>query len=163
MLLELDQEPEANHDEIAAREAQLLPMYTQVAHEFADLHDRSGRMLAKGASETSSHGNQPGSTSYHRLRRRLKLMISAMGAGADLAVVESHSSSVAIQNNVDWNDDAVVTEWLQANIEYVKGEVSSIGRAAAIGRRSRESKVWTPKHFSSYFRSLMQKRRQTAF
>ena len=43
--------------------------------------------------------------------------------GPDLAVVESHLSSVAIQNNVDWNDDAVVTEWLQANIEYVKGEV----------------------------------------
>ena len=34
--------------QIRAREQQLLPLYTQISHEFADLHDRPGRMLAKG-------------------------------------------------------------------------------------------------------------------
>ena len=34
--------------EIKAREKQLAPLYLQIAHEFADLHDRAGRMLAKG-------------------------------------------------------------------------------------------------------------------
>lgn len=33
---------------IAAREKQLAPVYLQIAHEFADLHDRAGRMKAKG-------------------------------------------------------------------------------------------------------------------
>ncbi|CAK9065853.1 Acetyl-CoA carboxylase (ACC) [Includes: Biotin carboxylase], partial [Durusdinium trenchii] len=34
--------------EIKAREKQLLPLYTSVATTFADLHDRAGRMKAKG-------------------------------------------------------------------------------------------------------------------
>lgn len=34
--------------EMRAREKTLLPLYTQIAHEFADLHDRAGRMKAKG-------------------------------------------------------------------------------------------------------------------
>ena len=33
---------------ITARENQLLPLYLQISHEFADLHDRPGRMKAKG-------------------------------------------------------------------------------------------------------------------
>ena len=34
--------------QIKEREALLLPLYMQIANEFADLHDRSGRMKAKG-------------------------------------------------------------------------------------------------------------------
>ena len=34
--------------QIKDRETMLMPLYLQVAHEFADLHDRSGRMKAKG-------------------------------------------------------------------------------------------------------------------
>ncbi len=34
--------------DIKAREKALSPLYTQIAHEFADLHDRAGRMKAKG-------------------------------------------------------------------------------------------------------------------
>ena len=34
--------------DIKAREKALAPFYMQVAHEFADLHDRAGRMKAKG-------------------------------------------------------------------------------------------------------------------
>ena len=33
---------------VAAREAKMAPLYQQVAIEFADLHDRAGRMKAKG-------------------------------------------------------------------------------------------------------------------
>ena len=36
--------------EITSREKLLSPLYLQVAHEFADLHDRAGRMKAKGKS-----------------------------------------------------------------------------------------------------------------
>jgi hypothetical protein len=38
----------ATQAQIEARQAQLLPFYLQVALEFADLHDRPGRMKAKG-------------------------------------------------------------------------------------------------------------------
>ena len=36
-----------------AREKQLLPLYTSVATTFADLHDRAGRMKAKGVIKES--------------------------------------------------------------------------------------------------------------
>ena len=39
---------EALMKQIKDRETMLMPLYLQVAHEFADLHDRSGRMKAKG-------------------------------------------------------------------------------------------------------------------
>ena len=39
---------EACQAQIDARQEALLPLYLQVAYEFADLHDRPGRMKAKG-------------------------------------------------------------------------------------------------------------------
>ena len=132
VLLELDQEPEANHEEISAREAQLSPMYTQVAHEFADLHDRSGRMLAKGVIRDVVTWETAREYFYNRLQRRLEIDDLAAVAGADLATVESHLSSIAFTDAIDWNDDAIVTKWLRTNINLVKEEVSSLGRDAAI-------------------------------
>lgn len=41
-------EREQINEQIAKRENQLAPVYLQIAHEFADLHDRAGRMKAKG-------------------------------------------------------------------------------------------------------------------
>jgi hypothetical protein len=40
--------------QIQAREEMLQPLYTQVACEFADLHDRAGRMKAVGAIKEST-------------------------------------------------------------------------------------------------------------
>jgi acetyl-CoA carboxylase/biotin carboxylase 1 len=42
------EEAKALARQIKEREALLLPLYMQIANEFADLHDRSGRMQAKG-------------------------------------------------------------------------------------------------------------------
>eukprot|EP00164_Ancoracysta_twista_P001343 GFYU01001751.1.p1 GENE.GFYU01001751.1~~GFYU01001751.1.p1 ORF type:complete len:1896 (-),score=731.34 GFYU01001751.1:229-5760(-) len=57
--------------EIKAREDELLPVYQQIAIQFADLHDTPGRMLAKGV----IHGVQAWKRSrewfYWRLRRRV--------------------------------------------------------------------------------------------
>ena len=39
--------------ELKKREAELMPMYHQVAVEFADLHDRAGRMQEKGVISVS--------------------------------------------------------------------------------------------------------------
>ena len=44
----LDKDASTNEEAIAQREEALAPTYLGVAHEFADLHDRAGRMKAKG-------------------------------------------------------------------------------------------------------------------
>jgi acetyl-CoA carboxylase/biotin carboxylase 1 len=132
VLLELDQEPEENGEDISAREAQLLPMYTQVAHEFADLHDRSGRMLAKGVIRDVGEWESAREYFHARLKRRLKTDELAMEAGADPADVEERLGVVATDAGVDWSKDAAVSAWLESNADVVRGEVTSIGREAAI-------------------------------
>ena len=49
-------EQERLETELKAREELLMPMYHQVAVEFADLHDRAGRMQEKGVISVSTSG-----------------------------------------------------------------------------------------------------------
>jgi acetyl-CoA carboxylase/biotin carboxylase 1 len=56
---------------IRAREEQLRPLYTQLACEFADLHDRTGRMEAKGVIRKGLEWKDARKFFYLRLKRRL--------------------------------------------------------------------------------------------
>lgn len=56
---------------VRAREEKLAPLYTQIACEFADLHDRAGRMLAKGVIRRSLEWRNSREFFYWRVRRRL--------------------------------------------------------------------------------------------
>ncbi|PHH66182.1 hypothetical protein CDD81_245 [Ophiocordyceps australis] len=57
--------------QIAAREKLLLPVYAQIAVQFADLHDRAGRMKAKGTIREVLEWTNARRFFYWRLRRRL--------------------------------------------------------------------------------------------
>lgn len=59
------------HAKIADREDQLLPIYTQISLQFADLHDRSGRMKAKGVIRDQLEWRTSRRYFYWRVRRRL--------------------------------------------------------------------------------------------
>jgi acetyl-CoA carboxylase/biotin carboxylase 1 len=70
---------ELNNDEkirvasdIKLREKVLAPLYTQVAHEFADLHDRAGRMKAKGCINEILQWKNARSFFYWRILKRQK-------------------------------------------------------------------------------------------
>ena len=132
VLLELDQDPEENQVDISSREAQLLPMYTQVAHEFADLHDRSGRMLAKGVIRDVVKWEDGRAYFHARLQRRLAMDDLAMEAGTDRTVVEEHLEKLAGEANVDWNTDAAVTGWLQTEADHIVNVMTSLGRETAV-------------------------------
>src|SRR4051794_17993654 len=56
---------------MAQREALLLPVYSQVSLQFADLHDRAGRMQAKGTIRQPLRWQEARRFFYWRLRRRL--------------------------------------------------------------------------------------------
>lgn len=80
ILASLDEESDAigNEDDLGSikaqikeRETQLLPLYLQVAHEFADLHDRAGRMKAKGVVRDVLSWQSSRGYLFRRLRRRL--------------------------------------------------------------------------------------------
>lgn len=72
---------------MAAREEQLLPVYTQIALQFADLHDRAGRMQAKDTIRRPLTWKNARRFFYWRLRRRLseELIVKRMVSTAPAA------------------------------------------------------------------------------
>jgi len=56
---------------IKAREEKLSPLYTQIACEFADLHDRAGRMQAKGVIRGALEWSRSREFFYWRVQRRV--------------------------------------------------------------------------------------------
>ncbi|KAH7374543.1 acetyl-CoA carboxylase [Plectosphaerella cucumerina] len=64
-------ETNAIKQKMTTREKQLLPVYSQIACQFADLHDRAGRMKAKGVIRDQLEWQNSRRFFYWRLRRRL--------------------------------------------------------------------------------------------
>ncbi|KZF21703.1 acetyl-CoA carboxylase [Xylona heveae TC161] len=71
-------DPNITHDQqseikvkMTEREQHLLPIYTQISLQFADLHDRAGRMQAKGTIRLPLRWSEARRFFYWRLRRRL--------------------------------------------------------------------------------------------
>lgn len=65
-----ENEVESVRTAIAKRETQLMPLYVQISHEFADLHDRPGRMLAKGVIRDIVPWKRAREYFFWRVRRR---------------------------------------------------------------------------------------------
>ncbi|TPX19033.1 uncharacterized protein E0L32_011277 [Thyridium curvatum] len=70
---------------MAVREQQLLPIYAQIAVQFADLHDRAGRMKAKGVIREVLEWQNARRFFYWRVRRRLneEYMLRRMATAAN--------------------------------------------------------------------------------
>ncbi|KAJ2340479.1 acetyl-coenzyme-A carboxylase [Coemansia sp. RSA 2673] len=69
-----DLSPEQKSDvkkALDAREKALLPVYTQLAIQFADLHDRAGRMAAKGVIRKELQWAGARTYFFYRVKRRL--------------------------------------------------------------------------------------------
>ncbi|GAV59283.1 CPSase_L_chain domain-containing protein/Biotin_lipoyl domain-containing protein/Carboxyl_trans domain-containing protein/Biotin_carb_C domain-containing protein/CPSase_L_D2 domain-containing protein/ACC_central domain-containing protein [Cephalotus follicularis] len=81
--------------QIRVREKQLLPVYTQIATKFAELHDTSIRMAAKGVITKVVDWGSSRSFFYRRLRRRISegsLVKTVTDAAGDRL---SHKSAMA--------------------------------------------------------------------
>jgi acetyl-CoA carboxylase / biotin carboxylase 1 len=86
---------------MAAREEQLLPVYLQIALQFADLHDRAGRMEAKGTIRQPLRWKDARRFFYWRLRRRLseELILKRMTAAVPTPAPRNGSGGGAIPAN----------------------------------------------------------------
>ncbi|KAJ5977625.1 hypothetical protein N7501_000967 [Penicillium viridicatum] len=127
---------------MAAREEQLLPVYMQIALQFADLHDRAGRMQAKNTIRKPLQWVNSRRFFYWRLRRRLseetivKRMVAASAPpapGAD-AFGESlraahlrtlHAWTGLLDEELEHDDHKVAT-WYEENKKVVQSKVESL-------------------------------------
>jgi len=140
----LDADPTRNAAAITAREETLMPFYTQVAHAFADLHDRAGRMKAKGAIRDVVDWPTSRKYFYWRLRRRLaedaaRAQFESSSGSAQHSEVPSHEEVTAtlkramaskLGASASWEDDATVAHWLES-------DAANVSKLAATSTRQR--------------------------
>jgi len=115
-----------------AREQLLLPVYMQVSLQFADLHDRSGRMKAKSVIRDSLSWTQARRFFYWRVRRRvneeyiLKRMASA--SKNPLASRARNLQTLAAWTGVPGFDkeDREVAMWYEENRRLVHEKVEGL-------------------------------------
>lgn len=136
------EEIEAIKDKMTAREKELLPIYTQIAVQFADLHDRAGRMKAKGVIRDELEWRNSRRFFYWRLRRRLneeyilRRMASTllMNDSADhhdpknKQIRERHLGLLSSWSGIDDFDgkDREVAEWYEANRRAISDKVDNL-------------------------------------
>jgi acetyl-CoA carboxylase/biotin carboxylase 1 len=128
---------------IKQREDQLLASYGQVAVEFADLHDRAGRMVAKGVIRDSVEWPNARSYFYWRLRRRLAedalLDHVAKAAESDEVVEELKKRLSELQSSAGvTDDDRSVATWLEGAGADAAAEAAKQIATAAVQQKIKE-------------------------
>ncbi|GES66228.1 acetyl-CoA carboxylase [Aspergillus terreus] len=145
---------------MAAREEQLLPVYMQIALQFADLHDRAGRMQAKNTIRKPLTWKNARRFFYWRLRRRLseELIVKRMVAAAPnpapaeaAGAVPANAPAGAVASPSEFprafhlrtlrtwtglldeeleNDDRRVAMWYEENKKHIQTQVESLKTAS---------------------------------
>ncbi|CAM9962218.1 unnamed protein product, partial [Discosporangium mesarthrocarpum] len=113
--------------QIKLREEALLPMYLQVAHEFADLHDRSGRMKAKGVVRDILEWKTSREYFYWRTQRRLaENEVRKMFKGADPNMSFKEITAAMEGLCPEWDDDKAVLKWAESEKDTISKHVGDI-------------------------------------
>jgi len=114
--------------DLLAREKTLLPLYNQIALQFADLHDRPNRMKAKGTIRDSLVWTESRRYFYWRVRRRLqeesalkrlRAANPSLTRDAALQIVQAAISS----HDLDLSSDRSVTEALEKSKAHITTRV----------------------------------------
>ncbi|CAA2994471.1 acetyl- carboxylase 1-like [Olea europaea subsp. europaea] len=116
--------------QIKSREKQLLPLYTQIATKFAELHDTSFRMAAKGVVREVVEWSNSRFFFYKRLRRRVveDSLITTVrdAAGYQFAYKSAQEmikkwfldSEIARGKENSWMDDETFFSWKDDSRNY---------------------------------------------
>jgi len=134
--------------QLLAREQSLLPIYTQVAIQFADLHDTAGRMQEKGVINDIVEWKNARRFFYWRLRRllledRVKKLILKTGASLPDGAISSMLRRWLVEdkgavNAFIFEDNKGFAEWLESQLDAQEGNsvvsenIKLLGRDAVI-------------------------------
>ncbi|KAL0472779.1 acetyl-CoA carboxylase [Neurospora intermedia] len=148
------EESDAIKQKMTEREQQLLPVYAQISVQFADLHDRAGRMKAKGVIREVLEWQNARRFFYWRVRRRLneeyilRRIISATtpGGAPSKALTASSTKERArhLQLLQAWSGiekfdtaDREVAVWYEENRHLVQTKIDAL-KAEAITTEMRD-------------------------
>ena len=115
------------------REKLLSPVYSQISLQFADLHDRAGRMEAKGTIRHALQWKNARRFFYWRLRRRLneESILKKMATHTTRGVTATREQNLATLQA--WtgigafeSDDRSVAMWYEENRKSVHAKMESL-------------------------------------
>jgi acetyl-CoA carboxylase/biotin carboxylase 1 len=116
--------------ELSARHSKLLPVYQQISVQFADLHDRSGRMLAKGVIRKELEWCEARRYFFWRVRRRLneEYLIKRI---TDQIPTSTRLEKTARLNSfypstLDINNDKDVALWIEENHKLLDSQLKKL-------------------------------------
>mmetsp|Transcript_27637 Transcript_27637/g.55649 ORF Transcript_27637/g.55649 Transcript_27637/m.55649 type:complete len:1816 (-) Transcript_27637:165-5612(-) len=117
-----------------AREKKVLPIYQQIAVQFADLHDTPGRMAAAGVIEAQVDWKTSRSFFYWRLRRRLaEFELRKQICKADVEQTPLKASATLKQWFVasgeaaaDWPDSRKVLAWIGSKQTFLRAKLEAL-------------------------------------
>jgi acetyl-CoA carboxylase / biotin carboxylase 1 len=119
---------------LSAREKALSPIYQQIGIQFADLHDRTGRMKAKGVIRKDLEWRDSRRFFYWRLRRRLneQTMVRAIQS-VNQHTPFSHAEALGRlktwyfeSDKANWDDDKEIASWLERDGKVIASKIESL-------------------------------------
>jgi acetyl-CoA carboxylase/biotin carboxylase 1 len=131
-----EDEAEDLKTKLAAREKALAPIYQQISIQFADLHDRAGRMKAKGVIRKDLEWRESRRFFYWRLRRRLNEQTMARVIKKVIGKDKISQSDVINRlkawyfehGTTNWDDgDRDVATWLERDGKAITDKIEAMG------------------------------------
>ena len=113
--------------QIKAREESLKPVYLQAATEFADLHDKTGRMKAKGVIEQAVAWEDSREFFFWRAKRRMfeDNFVDQLKAADSSVTRESGLDLLKGLFSGDWSDNKAVAEFYESDLDKVNDAIKS--------------------------------------
>ncbi|SJM86975.1 probable Acetyl-CoA carboxylase [Zygosaccharomyces bailii] len=124
------EEHKAISKKLAIREQQLLPIYNAISVQFADLHDRSARMQAKGVIRKELHWVNSRRFFFWRLRRRLNEEYLMRRLDAELPLASRLEKIARLRSwypaSVDHENDRQVATWIEENYQILDDHLKAL-------------------------------------
>jgi acetyl-CoA carboxylase/biotin carboxylase 1 len=130
-MCEMEDDKASIREQIAAREEQLKPVYLQAATEFADLHDKTGRMKAKGVIKEAVPWKKSREFFYWRAKRRIAeddVVDQMCEADAGLTK-EAAAESLKSMFSGDWEDNKAVANFFEEKKTEIGDKVRAVKAA----------------------------------
>ena len=125
---ENEDDMKAIREQIAAREEVLKPVYLQAATEFADLHDKTGRMKAKGVIKEAVPWEQSREYFYWRASRRIVEddIIQRICTADESMTKDSAIAMIQSMYSGDFDDNKAVTTFLEEKSAEIALKINAI-------------------------------------
>merc|ERR1712127_789769 len=122
----------AIEEQISAREELLKPVYLQAATEFADLHDKTGRMKAKGVIEEAVPWAESRKYFFYLAKRRIAQDRYVAQLKAADPSIDSHGALLILSNmcTADWEDNEAVLDYYTATHDDISTMISEVKTAS---------------------------------